>query len=114
MLTITLDASECLCYAQNNKGILELMSKDHIYDIKTGKKARQPNTNTIKAKLWDRLYRLLSEQILGVVIDESRLTKAELNAMVELWEEEIAEEVIDKRRVKTKVRMRKHRSSKKK
>ncbi len=114
MLTIVLDASEPLCYAQNNKGILEPMSKDHIFDIKTGKRAKKPNTNKVKAKLWDKLYRLMSEGLLGVVIAETRLSKSELNAMVELWHEEIAKEDKVKKRAKSKERMQKHRTSKRK
>lgn len=89
------------------------MSKDQVIDINTGKPSIKGYNRKVKAALWTKMFQLMKAGLLGVVIADTKLTKNELDAMVEVWLEEIAIEEKAKSSVKSKLRMRKHRASKK-
>jgi len=86
------------------------MSKDKVIDIKTGKVSKKGYNRKVKAQLWDKMFQLMKAGLLGVVIADTRLTKAELDAMVEVWLEEIVVEDKDRKRRETAERLRKRRA----
>ena len=87
------------------------MSKDKVIDIKTGKVSKKGYNRKVKAQLWEKMFQLMKAGLLGVVIADTKLTKVELDAMVEVWLEEIAIEEKDKRKLKHAQRMRKSRAN---
>ncbi len=86
------------------------MSNDKVIDIKTGKVSKKGHNRKVKAELWDKMFQLMKAGLLGVVIADTRLTKAELDAMVEVWLEEIVLDSKAKKRWETTQRLRKRRA----
>ena len=84
-----------------------------VIDINTGKESKKVPSKKVRALLWSRLLVFLRSGLLSIHVADTKLNQSELDAMIEIWLEELVEEEKNRKRKATKERVRKRRSNEK-